>query len=659
MRVFLLIAYSMKNRVLRTPVSAVSLAVAAVFSTSTAFAQNGTTTQLKETVVTANRVQQDVQSAPFAAVVLTNEQIISSGATDANDAIRRLVGIPSRTDLRGGRNYKLDLMGFGETADQNVVVIVDGVRISENEQATARLSAVSPEMIESIEIIRGGSSVQWGEGASAGLINVVLKKNVTAGLRGSASIQGESFGGTDVRAQVAGGNGRIGFDINARAYDKDGYRSNSKNNQQTLSAGLNGSAGGFGFRARASSENEKSRFPGPLSFAQFGANPQQTATPNDFGNYNETRLSAGVDYKLGAITFAIDVASRDRKSDGFFVASSYNSAAKSKSTQLSPKVTYTGKVGLGAMTVVAGMDVNSWDYASVDNFGQNEKAKQTNSAAYITADLLLATGTRLTAGSRQERVNKKGQDPVNFVSYDRSNNLQAWDLGLNQAIALSLNAYGRAAQAYRLPNVDENRFLAAALRPQITRDVEVGLKWAPNANSTAGVRLFRQNAVDEIAYEAFPTFANVNLDPTRRSGIELTGKTEIMRGLSLGGSLQSVTAKFSGGPSAGKEIPLVSQNSAALRADWQIDGRQRLGAGLQFLGGSRFGNDAANTCARKIPSSTTLDARYAYKLDKFELSVAADNLSNSKSYSQAYNCVTGSLYPDPGRAIKLAVRYNF
>ena len=614
--------------------------------------------QLSEIVVTANRVEQELSSAPFSAVVLTGEQILASGASDANDAIRRLVGIPSRTDLRGGRNYSLDLLGYGATADQNVVVIVDGVRISENELATARLSAISPEMIESIEIIRGGSSVQWGEGASAGLINVVLKRGASAGLTGSASLQFESFSGRDVRAQLQGGNSSVGFDVNVRQRQSDGYRANSQNKQETASVGVNGSAGAVGFRARVSSENENSRFPGGLTFAQYAANPRQTVTPNDFGNYAETRASAGIDYKLDAWTFALDLGQRNRQSAGYFVGSSYNSQSKSDSKQVSPKATYAGRVGSSALKVVVGMDFNRWNYNSVDNSGQNENATQDNRAVYLIGDVLLPSGTRLTAGARQEKVNKKALDAFNLVNYDRSDRLKAWDIGANQALSGGFNVYARGAQAYRLPNVDENRYLFAALRPQTTRDIEMGIKWQSAAGERAGMRVFRQKATDEIAYDP-SVFSNVNLDPTRRAGIELNGQVSLASNVTLNGSLQTVDAKFSDGPNVGKKIPLVSHTSAALRLDWQIDPRQRVGMGVQHLGKARFGNDNANACARMIPANTLLDARYTWKLDRVELSLAADNLTDRKSYSQAFNCVTGSIYSDPGRVLQASVKYSF
>ncbi|MBC7435309.1 MAG: TonB-dependent receptor [Bdellovibrionales bacterium] len=606
--------------------------------------------------VTAKRVAQDLQSAPFSGVVLTGEQILASGASDANDAIRRLVGIPSRTDLRGGRNYTLDLGGFGATADQNVVVVVDGVRISENELATARLSAIAPELIESIEIIRGGSSVQWGEGASAGVINVRLKRATREGFNGSASAQIESYSGRDLRAQLGGGNGNIGFDISARSLRTDGYRANSTDKQETLSAGLNGSLGGLGFRARLSHEEEKGRFPGPLTFAQFAANPRQSVTPNDFGNYAETRLSAGVDYKLDTVTLAVDVGHRDRETSGNF--SGYSVTGKSRVNQVSPKATYNGRMGEAALTLLAGMDFFDWEFDGVDSLGQNEKSHQRNRAFYLSGDVLLASGTRLSAGARTEKVNKRAVDPVNFVNYDRDNNVNAWDLGVNQALTAGFNVYGRAAKSYRLPNIDENRYLFTALRPQNTRDLEAGLKWQAAEGHTAGVRVFRQKSIDEIAFDA-TTFSNVNLDPTLRSGIELSGRAQIAKNFAVTGTLQTVKAKFSSGPNNGKEIPLVSEHSGTVRLDWRIDDRQTLDLGVRYLGSARFGNDDANTCAVKIPSSTLVDARYAWRFDKIEVSLAADNLANRKSYSQGFSCVTGSLYPDPGRVLKAAVRYRF
>ena len=101
-------------------------------------------------VVTASRMVSPVQTAPVAASVITSEQMARAGVADANEAIRKLGGVAARSDLNNGRENVLDLRGYGETAGQNLVVLLDGMRISENELASARLSAIPLAQIERI-----------------------------------------------------------------------------------------------------------------------------------------------------------------------------------------------------------------------------------------------------------------------------------------------------------------------------------------------------------------------------------------------------------------------------------------------------------------------------------------------------------------------------
>src|SRR5690606_29485902 len=97
---------------------------------------------LEPVIITATRVPQLLQTAPIGASIITAEQIERAGVMDANEAIRKLGGVASKSDLNNGREHSLDLRGFGDTASQNLVVVVDGIRLSENEIVTARLSAI-------------------------------------------------------------------------------------------------------------------------------------------------------------------------------------------------------------------------------------------------------------------------------------------------------------------------------------------------------------------------------------------------------------------------------------------------------------------------------------------------------------------------------------
>jgi iron complex outermembrane receptor protein len=67
-----------------------------------------------------------------------------------------------------------------------MVIMVDGVRLNENELASSVLSTIPIDTVERIEIVRGGSSVLYGEGATGGVIQIVTKdagmrKNTTHG----------------------------------------------------------------------------------------------------------------------------------------------------------------------------------------------------------------------------------------------------------------------------------------------------------------------------------------------------------------------------------------------------------------------------------------------------------------------------------------------
>ncbi len=253
---------------------ALSLACATAFATfnaSAVQAQSAASTlvQLPTVVVTANRMEQALQTAPIGATVLLGDDIRASGVLDANEAVRKLGGVNGRTDLYGGREFSIDLRGYGEAASQNLVVVVDGIRITQIDLASARLSSIAPEMIERIEIIRGGASVMWGEGAAGGVISVTTKAAVKKGLQGSVSVGLESFKGRDVQASVGVAGKTADVSIDARKYQTDGYRDNSANEQTTYSLNGGFKLGDLKARASFSSDKQDSRFPGALSTSDF------------------------------------------------------------------------------------------------------------------------------------------------------------------------------------------------------------------------------------------------------------------------------------------------------------------------------------------------------------------------------------------------------
>ncbi len=629
-------------------------------------------TDIPEIIVTASRSEQDLQTAPVGATIITRAQIESAGVVDANEAIRKIGGVAGKSDLTGGREYSLDLRGFGATADNNTVVLVDGIRLTENEQAPARLSAISASLIERIEILRGGASVMWGEGATSGVINIITRKDAKAGLTGQVSAGAETYGGRDGTAvlRIGSESGKAVFDINARSSTSTGYRMNNQSAQDVVSMGLTAREGALGTRVRVDQEISNNRLPGSLNVAQFTADPRQATPTNlqNFGGLKQTRFSTGLDYNFGAWTAIVDMGIKNKSS-----LSSYSGAAPTTTTstvtQFSPRAVYKSTIGNTALTGNVGLDSNQWLYnnngASDVNFNTTTRTgTQSNRAVFGTTDWLFPTQTRVVAGYRAENVMKTSQDATTAPTLTMlANKLNARELSANQTLQKGVDIYVRAATSYRMANIDDytNTNPAVPLRPQTSKDKELGIKLRQGSNHFTA-RYFLQNTVDEIYLDKSLNSGfgyNVNIGPTKRSGIELEGTKDIGSRVTLTANMQVMSAVFDGGVNAGKHIPLVNEQTIAVRAAYRMDDHQSLETALRMLSSAYYGDDVSNTCATKTPSTRMLDGLYRWKNNAFDFSFGINNIANVSSYTFAYTCAKGGLYPDPGRTFRAALKYNF
>jgi iron complex outermembrane recepter protein len=316
-------------------------------------------------------------------------------------------------------------------------------------------------------------------------------------------------------------------------------------------------------------------------------------------------------------------------------------------------VIQTSQWGQAKGVTTAGFQVQDWAFEDINTYGQ-EQGHQYNRARFIKTDWQFPTATQVTLGWRSEGVRKTSTN-----GYDRRDRLFARELGISQALQPGWNLYGRVAQSYRLPNIDENRATPSSLPllPQFNRDREVGLKWAQGEHSAAW-RWFSQKTRNEIALDP-STYKNVNIAPARRRGVELEGRWQATRQLNISGTWQALQARYAQGPDAGRDMVLVAPHTATLRLNYQLDSRQSVDVGVQRMSALRFDNDKNNTCANRIPASTMVDARYAVNWQTWDMALSVTNLTDRDTYSMAFSCTTGSLYPEAGRAVRLSVTRRF
>ncbi|KHD10153.2 hypothetical protein PN36_24715 [Candidatus Thiomargarita nelsonii] len=126
-------------------------------------------------VVTATRTEQQLEDAPAAMTVITQEDLKNAPVRDIMDAIRESTGI--NLFGRGVGSRKVIMIRGMES--QHSLILVDGKRINGTDDVVGhsdfQYSWLPMEAIERIEIVRGPLSTLYGSEALGGVINIITK----------------------------------------------------------------------------------------------------------------------------------------------------------------------------------------------------------------------------------------------------------------------------------------------------------------------------------------------------------------------------------------------------------------------------------------------------------------------------------------------------
>ena len=131
--------------------------------------------ELNPMVITATRTEKRDVDIPAATEILTHQQIVNSGATNAFDALRAVNGVEVNNYFPGGApmttmTSDINIRGFGK----GTLVMVNGNPINLNKKYV--FDAIPTESIERIEIVKGGGSILYGSEAMGGVVNIITKK---------------------------------------------------------------------------------------------------------------------------------------------------------------------------------------------------------------------------------------------------------------------------------------------------------------------------------------------------------------------------------------------------------------------------------------------------------------------------------------------------
>lgn len=125
--------------------------------------------------ISATKTNTPLSETPQSVTVITSEEIQDQGATGLQDALNYAAGVRSDAYGLDSRSDNFRIRG------SEPAVFLDGLRTNYNWYTST--TRAEPYTLERIEVLRGPSSMLYGQGSTAGVVNMVTKRPLAEPMR--------------------------------------------------------------------------------------------------------------------------------------------------------------------------------------------------------------------------------------------------------------------------------------------------------------------------------------------------------------------------------------------------------------------------------------------------------------------------------------------
>lgn len=653
---------------------------------------------LQETQVYGTSNHDTFKHLPHSVSVITADDIARSAHSSVAELLSREAGLSLKSFYGNDKKASIDIRGMGDTATSNVLILVDGVKLNEFDLSGADFTTIALSQIERVEILRGGGSVEYGDGAVGGVINIITKRG-TQGQTFSGAVEATrgSFGQEDLRASIRAAAGPLATTIHLSQLDTDGYRKNSDLRSRNGAIELRLIPNEiFDIHFRVSSHRDEHGFSGPVSRTQFRteAGRRGTDSPQDRGwtDDDSYTLGAHLDFQSkGELTLQ---ATKRQRTNDYVMGPDLRFPIRSQLDQIqSERKDYSIRYNLGFDTgflkhqLATGANRQLGNYARLSgnqNLGAHANRKigdLDRRGLFIKNTIAIPGNLALTLGKRvetfrtmmlDEKYDKKCEYiyipfpvEVSCSPYAYQPDHQQggnWrnhgsEVGLSWKPTASLDLFASTTRHFRSPNIDELVLASSTLKPQKGQTTEIGARFNPATSWSLGITLFKMRNEDEIYYgppTAGGSSVNRNYDePTIRKGMELQAKWQMTPTWLTRFNAAYVQPKFE---DSGADMPHVPRTTVNLDVRWTPVEQVHWHVGLQHVGSRYDGNDIPNTLYPKIAAFTLVDTSISYEHKEWTLMAGINNLFDKAYTTMGYN---ETYYPMPGRNGFIRVRLKF
>lgn len=617
--------------------------------------------KLDDVTVKANRFERKDTETTYASEIHTTEQIEASGATTLYDFLAQQTSLNVLSGFGNKAAPLINLRGYGnESGYQNVAITVDGQRLNNIDLTPQLLGAIPIGNIERIEISKGSGSVIYGDGATAGAIQIYTKTKTGVSITGSLGNYGQKSG------HISAGISSQHFDLSASAADDshDGFSKKDILGQRDTfdSATQNVKlkfkpVDALRVNAEATSARISTFFVGNMTEAEFKDNPRQNSgNAYTYQRYETDQWRLGFEYDISQ-NFALEFNHGNEDKTSFFDTFNFFSQLRDydyKNDELTLKYVDSNLRALIGYQSFDGTMERTSDKTSKNNTGLFAQAE------YQFSDLTLSVG------ARHERV-QYDFAPVGGTKLKKDSNLEAFDLGANYKVSSELSLFTNYNQAFQAPDID--RFfsfgfgLNTDIVPAKSKTFNVGLNHVL-ANNRLKITAFHADLKNEIFYN--PTFGlygtNTNIDRSHKYGFELQDyfkfNDQVSAGLIYTYTRAIIDSENDGTVSIkNKDLPGVPKHTVIANLNYQFLNHANLNLNHTWRAKAYAFNDLQNDLDQKQDNYESTNLALSYQYKNFNFFTAINNIFEHENSIQVED---NAIYPvDFVRTWRVGMRADF
>ncbi|WP_148713913.1 TonB-dependent siderophore receptor [Chitinolyticbacter meiyuanensis] len=648
---------------------------------------------------TGSKTDSSLLEIPQSVTVITKEQLQDQAIHGVDQALRYSSGVVGGAYGSDARSDWLLVRGF------TPAIFLDGMTLPNGGWTTQ--SRVEPYGLERIEVLKGPSSVLYGQLPPGGMVNLVSKRPTEDALR-EVGVEIGSYNHKQATVDLGGPLNTDGtwlYRLTALASDGDTHIDHNEDKRLFVAPALTWKPdANTSLTLLARYQKAETGNPGGFLPAQgtLLPNPNGKISPSfdagepDFDTYEKEMSSIGYEFAhefndtwtvrqnlryartkvvhdvVGPLGLQSDLRTLNRYT--------YTPHDDTKMFSVDNQVEARLITGQIAHTVLAGLDYREANDEATSGFGSappidvfdpvygapivrpadgtHVVQKQQQLGIYLQ-DQIKYDRWVLTLSGRQDWVDTDADNKISGTTTTQDDRAFSSRVGLNYVFDSGLAPYVAYSKSFQ-PTL-ERSFSGDAFSPTRGVQYEGGVKYQPTGtNHLLSMALFQTTQENALTVDPDHMFFSVQQGEVEVKGLEFESKFNFQPGFNVMASYTYSDSEITKGNDAttlGKQIPLLPKHQAALWADYTLQGTALkglgFGAGVRYTGSS-YG-DAANLW--KADSYTLLDLSVHYEIQDWRLQLNINNVTD-KEYFSACNSINWCYYGYP-RVTTLSARYRW